>query len=392
MRDFKEIYYRPHKAFLAEQCPSSLLRNPKFIPKQQVGVPAHLGTACGYAFEHFIVPRQAIEDENIIEIAKMHNVEVDGYNGLKWRVYKLQNAYAKVLEKGYFRTPIAEEEWQIALKNGYQYRCFADLYEIHAPWGVVLELKMGKVDTGWEYQARDYAMAMIKKFQDLKLTHVYSIVFAPIVDYYNVTKFTIEELLALEDKLLSTMGKVGEQYVTGDGCEYCDNLLSCPGIKRQIDPVSKDIMAAGGIQKISGDDIRKWRATIKGMKKICDTYDSAEKLILGREGSVDLGNGKELYLRDQYTKEVDAGKAISVLVDDFKVERQDFISKLDITNKNIEILSDSIAPSNGKTKMRKAVWDLLEEKGAMKKVLSHVKATRPIPKDKLAQPKTTEKE
>ena len=108
MRNHSEIYYRPHKAFLAEQCPSSMLRNPNLIVKEVVGTPAHLGTACHQVFEHYIVPQMAIEEDDIFKIAKEHNVEVEGYDGLRWRIKKLQTAYTKLLEQGYLKNPIAE--------------------------------------------------------------------------------------------------------------------------------------------------------------------------------------------------------------------------------------------------------------------------------------------
>lgn len=385
MRNHNEIYYRPHKAFLAEQCPSSMLRNPNLIVKEVVGVPAHLGTACHQVFEHYIVPQMAIEEDDIVKIANEHNVEVEGYNGLKWRVRKLQTAYTKLLDQGFLKHPISEEKWEVSLKNGYQYTCYPDLYEIHGDWAVIFELKTGKVDNGWEYQARDYGLALRNKFQGMGIKKVFSIVFAPIIDYYNVQEFDMKELTRLEDKLVSSMGKVGEYYVVGDACTFCSNLLNCRAMKSRIDPLTRDILAAGKAQNITGADIRKWRGVIKGLKKIVDIYDSAEKLILKREGTIKLSDTTELYLREQYKKEVDAGKAIAVMVDQFGVDRDAFIERLDIKTSSVEALSDTTAPARGMASQRKKVWDAMEKSGAMKKVLQQVKATRPIKLKKESQ-------
>ena len=127
MDDFSKIYYRPHKAFLAEQCPSSILRNPTFIPKTKAGIRADLGSASHDAFEHYVVPNIEITDEIIGEIANKHNVDAEGFNGLGWRVRKLQKAWGKIKDQGIFNNPIPEERWSVSLNNGYEYDCIPDL-------------------------------------------------------------------------------------------------------------------------------------------------------------------------------------------------------------------------------------------------------------------------
>ena len=355
-------------------------RNPDFIAKEEVGVPAHLGTACHQLFQTHVSQNIPLSDEDIVKSAQRNNVEVDGYNGLKWRALKMQTAYKKILEAGYFQVPKAEEKSEISLSNGYQYTTYTDLYELHAPWAAVMELKTGKVDTGWEYQARDGALAIFKKYKELGLEYVYAIVFAPVIDYYNVKKFEAAELIELEKRIVSNMEKVGQHYVTGSACPYCDNLRNCKAIKNQIDPMTRDIMKAGGPQNITGAEIAKWRPIMKSMKKIIDTFEDAEKMILEQAGTIDLGNGTELYLREQYNKKIDAGEAIGVLCDKFGVEKSDFIKKITIKNKDIEALSAMTAPVGGKSKQIKAVWLTMEQDGAMVKELKKVKATRPISK------------
>jgi len=384
--DLANIYYRPHKAGLADQCPSSMLRNPNFIPKTVVGVRANLGTAAADLFGNVITKGLKLTDELIDDYANKHNVAVDGFEGLAWRAKRLDSKYQKMLEKGFLEQPVAEETFTSILANKYTYTYRPDLYEIHGSWAVIVELKMGEVDTGWDLQSRDYALAMIRSAMADGIKKFYCIVLAPIADYYSVKSYTIDELKDFEKKLIANMNKAGTDYVTGPLCQYCDNLLNCPQIKRSIDPISQSIMKVKPNNiTITGEEIQQWRPVIKAMKKICKVYEDTEALLLDRMGTIPLGDGTELYYREQNKKEIDIQGAISVMCDDFGVKKEDFISRLSIGTGDIEALSASTAPPRKKAAQLKAVWEEMKEKDVMKLKLERVRAVRKITQQKEIQ-------
>lgn len=375
----KFIYYRPHKAGVAHQCPSSLLKPEEFSIRQVAGVRADLGSAAHDVFENLISQNKDVTDDAVIEYSAKHNVDAEGFNGLGWRIFKLQKQYRKLLEKGFLENPISEERWEVQFPNGYGFSCIPDLYEIHSEWAVIVELKMGEVDTGWNMQARDYGVAMMRKFAHHGIKKVYCIVFAPVADYYDVKSYTAEELSVIENEICEHIDQAGQKYLVGEHCPYCDVLLNCPAIKRKIDPISQNIIdiKRKGVM-ITGAEVEKWRPVVKSMERICSAYKEAELVLLQSLGSIRINKDSELYLADQYKKKLNVGKAIGIACDTFKVKKADFVSRLSMSNKDVEQLVGDVAPDGKKMAYKREFWEQVEEQDAVEKVLQPTRRIRKI--------------
>lgn len=385
---YENIYYRPHKAGLARQCPSSLLCSPDIKIRSEAGLPAILGRAGHYTYENYISQGVVIEPHVINEIAIKFAVDVNGFNGLGWRVYKLQDKHRRLVEKKMINQLIVERPIPVRLENGYEYTSIPDAIEAFGSWGIVVEVKMGIIDTGWMEQGLSYCLSMLKQFGDTGMGKFYVVLMAPILDYYEVKSFTTEQVLEYEQFIIGQIDKAGKEYCRGDKCQYCPNLLHCQAVGDDIDLYSKDFIETKGRGQIDLAKIAQWRPIMKAMKKIYETYDKAEKVLLNQCGTIDLGNGKELFLRDEARRKYDVSKTIPIMVDEFHVEREDFVKKLEISSESIKELSDAVAPPKGKGKQLQAIKDRFKAEDAYTETVIQKRAEREI----LVPPQLTEGE
>jgi len=374
----KNIYYRPHKAGLARQCPSSLLCSPDVKIRSEAGLPAILGRACHYVYQNYISQGTVLEPHIINETAIKFAVEVNGFNGLGWRVYKLQENHKKLIEKRMISKPIVERPIVVKLDNGYEYTSIPDAIEAFGNWGIVLEIKTGTIDTGWMEQGLSYCLSMMKEFQNTGMERFYVVIMAPVLDYYEVKSFTIEQVLAYEKFIIEQIEKAGKEYCRGKLCEFCPNLLHCQAVGDDIDLYSKDFIDTKQRGQIDMAAIAKWRPTMQAMKKIYETYDKAEKLLLTQVGSIDLGDGTELYFKEERRRTYDVSKVIPIMVDEFGITREDFVKKLEISSESIKNLSDATAPLRAKGKQLQAIKDRMMAENAYSEKIIQKRATREI--------------
>jgi len=379
MPDFKHIALRPSLAPVVKQCPSAMYVDPN-MPVMRTStndVFSKTGTALHDVFKEVIYPGHAITVEALLPIAARYEVAMEGYFGIIWRAKKIAEKWSKLA--GFYQGATLERKLSATLSNGYVLEGTPDLFSVHGEFAVVNDLKTGEKEFDYFAQVELYALMIWKQNQALGLKKVYGALFHPMLDKFTNEEISEDRLRHVEDYYTKMMLFAGMNYVTGPACAICPRLLTCPAIKKSVDPMITDMRSG---REVTALDIKAWRPMVKYLEKCVENYKVIEHALLERMGSIDLGDGYELYLKTDFQEKLKPLEAFHVLTGDFKIPPEKVIEQMKISKAAVDEAARAIAiPRDrahglGATKMK--LHKALEEKGATYKKPRVSATTRPI--------------
>lgn len=382
MATIKDVSYRPSMAPIVEQCPSAMYGIDLSI-KQEAGKPADIGNALHEVFSKRISLGIDPTADFLKEVAGSWGVEVGGYSGIGWRAAKIKLHWEKV---AFYFTENAKRESHIAytLPNGLVWQGTPDIYEVFPDYAVVLDLKTGMQELNHEAQLKDYAAIIAANWSGIE--RVYAIVFNPMQDIYENWVFERDELGAWGKSLIKKIGQADIDYVKGTLCKYCPRWHSCPAIKRELNLLLTDETVLREGQSITTEMIAQWYPAIEVLKKVIEAYDTAKIALVKNFGTIDLGNGYELFVR-RYTKDDINGVVAFNFLKEQGIDVDKIVEFMKINKTSIRDIAKLIAKPRDKfnsiTAVNTRFLDGIRDAGGMTEKPVEAVTTRPQ-RDKIA--------
>lgn len=366
---YEQIRLRPSLGPAAKQCPSSMYHDPKkpHIGSSAFKVQSKLGTALHDVFKTRIYGGLSIKDEDLVPFVEKHNVTIAGYYGLGWRARQIAEKWSKVA--GFYEGAKLETEIACTLKNGFPLRGTPDLFAVNSEFGVVFDLKTGESDYDYLAQVELYALILHKRFGAQGVKEWYVALFCPMLEKYTNVRLTAEYLDQLEDFYCKSMDEAGVKYVMGANCPICPRLLSCQAMIRSVDPMAAELRSG---RDITPYDIAKFRPVVKLMEQMIDNYKLVEKSLLERVGIIDLGNGYELFIKEDFQDKLKAPDTWRILTEEFQIPPQAILEHMKMTKTAVKESAQAIAVKRDKQKglgvTQTRIFKALDEQGAIEKV------------------------
>ncbi len=207
-----------------------------------------------------------------------------------------------------------------------------DLFNVFATYAVVFDLKTGEAEVDYFPQVELYAL-ILWKLWGLEKVHV--ALFSPMLEKYESRVYTAEYLSELEDQYIAAMEAAGIRYVPGPWCRWCKRLTSCPVNLRAIDPLCADIQ---GGRVIAAADLAHMRPAIQVMEKIVAQYKALERALVERMGTIELGNGYELYLKTWNKTAFRPKETLGLLLAE-GIPMEKIVERMDFTKEDIKELA-----------------------------------------------------
>lgn len=370
------IKFRPSKAPGFMQCASYCLepeRPYKLVESDKEMEFATLGTACHEVFSDLIVKKIKVTEENLMEIAEKYNVPYEGYMGLARKGFLMERKWIENLAR-FFTNPVSEEKISFPLPNGEVNEGTPDLYQLNGDYALLLDLKSGETDLDYTAQLMTYALILYRIHEATGLNTFYLYLWAPVIDSYFGIQVNGSDLEAFEKQIVEKWEKVGKEYKTGPWCSYCDTIEVCPQHRRAF------LKMEDQVKEITVEQIAEARPIIKAMQKIVELYEKTEKALLEKYGTIDLGDGHELFYNTIMRDTLDVPKTIQVLSDDFNIPLNTIGPHLKLTKAAVNEIGGDAAPARQKTKFRKQIIETLKEKGAVTEAITKKRQVRRINK------------
>lgn len=358
------ITLRPSKmpGFIA--CPSYLLVQD--FEMESTNEAAKIGVCIHKIFEDLVSRFIQPDRETIRRYASQFGVDFDGYNGvdrktrLLWEKFE-QNAMV------YFQSPEREFHAGYTLSNKFRLEGTMDLVQINQDMCCVLDLKTGQdLSMDAMIQIKTYCLLIYRTKSYLMIKEFYGFIFNPVMDYYRVDRFTIEDLESFEREIIAKAGKIGTEFTPGPQCSYCPNLVKCPAHIQAIKtllPMTTDNEVV--IPELSPQSVAKIRPLVKFMAKLVDAYKASEKAYLEQnDGLLKLPDGTELYFENETRKTYNFGKVMDAF-EEFKghtIDRESLLKKAKIKQEDIDETVKSFAEKGKKGEDLKAFKTFLSQK------------------------------
>ncbi len=373
------ISLRPSLAPVAKICPSAMYQvpgRPEIRPVAQVGFSA-TGTALHAVFKDRIYPVQTITDADLSPYVERYNVELEGYYGIGWRARRVAEKWAPLA--GFYQGAKLEQTITATLSNGFVLTGTPDLWNVFSEFGVVFDLKTGEKDLDAIPQVELYALILHKRFAALGVKEWYVAQFNPLLDKYTNIKITAAQLDELERFWVAHQERAGISYAIGPMCAYCPRMTSCPAMLKSIDPLAAELRAD---REVSPYDIAKFRPSILVMKKIVEMFEVAQKALLERHGIIDLGDGYELYMKEDFQDKLKPLESWKILTaEPFNIPAESILAELSMPKGAVKEAVRAIAVPRHREKglgvMQKKVLDTLAASGAIEKVPRKEVSIRP---------------
>lgn len=380
MPDFKHIALRPSLAPVAKQCPSAMYVDPAHPEIRTVEgmVFSATGTALHDVFKEIIYPGLPLTEAALLPFVERHQVVMEGYFGILWRAKRLEERWKKVAQ--WYQGATLEQRISCTLSNGYELAGTPDLVQItDKGFGLVLDLKSGEKEMDYMAQVELYALIAWKRNQALGVNEFYGAIFAPMLDKYHNEKITAERLAWVEEFWVKAMAFAGVQYVMGPMCAVCPRLLTCPAMVKSVDPMVAEVRSG---REITALDIKAWRPTAKYLKTILERYEEVERALVEHMGTIDLGDGMELYLKTAMEDKLKPVETYHVLTGEFRIPPEKVLENMKVSKEGVKEAARAIAQArsreNGIGATQVKIMKALEAQGATYKKPKVSVQARPI--------------
>jgi hypothetical protein len=375
---FESIALRPSLAPVAKICPSAMFRDAARPEIRTAALEAfsNSGTALHAVFKDIIYKGLPVTQEALIPYCDRFNVTMDGYFGILWRAKQVAEKWEKVAQ--FYQNAQLEQTISCTLKNGYVLSGTPDLFAINADFGVIFDLKTG--EGGYDYfaQVEMYALILHKKYGALGVKEYFAGLFYPMLEKYTNRKISAEYLDELEDSWCKRIDLAGVSYVMGPMCAICPRLVSCQAIIRTIDPLAAELRIE---REITPYDIAKFRPGIKVMERIVERFKEVEKALLEQFGIIDLGDGYELFMKEDFADKLRPVESWRILTEEYKIPPEEIIKQLKFTKSAVKesarVISVPRDRNRGLAVTQTRIIKSLEEQGAIEKVPRREVSMRP---------------
>jgi len=380
------IKLRPSLAPVAKQCSSAMFQDPERpeIRTSALEVFSNSGTALHAVFKDIIYPGLALTDEALMPYLDKYNVTLQGYYGIGWRAKQIQEKWQKVAH--FYQGAQLEQTISCTLKNGYVLTGTPDLFAVNSEFGVIFDLKTGERDYDAFPQIEMYALILHKKYGAMGVKEYFGGLFYPMLEKYTNQKITVEYLDHLEDWWCNKMLFAGISYTTGPLCNVCPRLLSCQAMIRSVDPMAAELRLD---REITPHDIKKFRPTIKMMEKMVENYKLVERALLDRFGVIDLGNGYELFLKEDFRDHLNTIESWRILTEEYQIPPVEILKGMKLSKEAVKESARCISVPRDRERglgvMQKKLFAALDAGGAMEKVPRKEVSMRPQPESQLTK-------
>lgn len=387
MPDFNHIRLRPSLAPVVRQCPSAMYVDPK-VPEIRTAdgeVFSTTGTALHDVFKQLIYTGKPLTREALIPFAERHNVAMEGFFGIEWRAKQIAEKWEKVSK--WYQGAQLEERISCTLSNGYELAGTPDLFQVVGEYALVFDLKTGEKELDYTPQIELYALILWKRHQALGMKRVFGALFAPMLNKFTNQEITEQRLEHVEEFYTKAMAFAGITYVIGPMCQFCPRLLSCPAMVRSVDPMVADLREG---RELSALDIKQFRPAMRYLKQIVERYEEVERALVERMGTIDLGDGYELYLRTDMEDKIKPVDAFRILTGElFKIPPEKVLEGMKISKTAVKEAARAIAVprsrENGLGVTQVKLLTALESAGATYKKPKTYVSSRPIPDKQITQ-------
>jgi hypothetical protein len=328
-------------------------------------------------FKDRIYPAQPVTDADLAPYIERYNLELEGYYGIGWRARKVAEKWAPLA--GFYENAKLEQTITATLANGFVLTGTPDLWNVFSEFGVVFDLKTGEKDLDAIPQVELYALILHKRFAALGVKEWYVAQFNPMLDKYTNIKISAAQLDELEKFWVAHQTRAGISYVIGPMCAFCPRMNSCPAIIKSIDPLCAEMRAD---REVGPYDIAKFRPAIQVMKKMVEMFELAQKALLEKHGIIDLGDGYELYLKEDFQDKLKPLESWNILTSEpFNIPAERILAELSMPKGAVKGAVRAIAVPRHREKglgvMQKKVLDALAASGAVEKVIRKEVSIRP---------------
>jgi hypothetical protein len=179
---------------------------------------------------------------------------------------------------------------------------------------------------------------------------------------------------------------VGKEYNPGRHCGFCPRRDECEARARRLHGVYQLFCGTAGTLAEASDLARAypmWRQ----LKSYLDAYDNALECYLDANGTLPLGDGSEVFIRENYQREVDVEKGWPVLSEALSVQQLARVVKLG-TTKITEGVKAAVreeyeeqglkVPRGALKEAVNLVWNKLRDADAVTEKPRRVKAVRKV--------------
>lgn len=381
-----QIRLRPSQGPVAKHCASSMYAPPGSIEvSDPPTVFSSTGSALHKVFEDLIYPGKDITKELLIPYIRDFQVTMDGYFGIHWRANQIREKWAKV--SSWYLNAKSEQRIECTLKNGFVLGGKPDLWNVFEDYAVVFDLKTGEGEDDYFPQVELYALILWKLYGALGLERVHVALFCPMLERYESRVFTAEYLANLEDAYVQAMSAAGIQYAPGPWCKRCRRLTGCPVIVKAVDPLCEDIHMS---REVLPGDLARMRPAVAVMEKIIERFKLVEKGLVERFGTIDMGNGYELYQKTLMINSYRPKETLEYLLRE-GIPMDSIVGRLTFSKEDLKELArfhPQMKPrdkDNGLGATQARILNALQEQGATEEKPRKQIAQRPIPDTQIPQ-------
>lgn len=240
---------------------------------------------------------------------------------------------------------------------------------------VTLDWKGGRVFSNAEWQLQGYCYATRRMWS--------------IVAWLMDKKVYVKEAMLRKDfeaALAAQLALVGKEYGPGEHCGFCPRRHECAALRKCMQSTAELLKGSKG-NLTTAEDLARVYPQRRLMDKYLKMYDHALDAYLDEHGSLPLGDGTEVYIREEPRREVDVQTAWPVLAEALTVEQLAMCVKLGVTAISEavkQVVRDEYAEKGEKVpkgelgKAVKVMWEQLGEAGAVSEIIRRVKATRKV--------------
>jgi len=304
--------------------------------------------------------------DSIVRYAEQFGVDFDGFNGVARKTHKLWDKFEEHAAV-YFQNPEREYHAGYTLSNKFRLEGTMDLLQLNQEMCCVLDLKTGQdLSLDAMIQIKTYCLLIYRTKSYLMIKEFYGFIFNPVMDYYRVDRFTVEDLESFEREIIEKAGRIGTEYSPGAQCSFCPNLVKCPAhiqaIKTLLPMVTEETIT---LPELTAQSVSKIRPLVKFMGKLIDAYKASEKAFLEQnDGLLKLPDGTELCFQEESRKVFNFGKVMDAFEEfkGFPIDRESLLKKAKIKSEDIDETVKSFAAKGKKTEDLKAFKTFLSQK------------------------------
>lgn len=350
-------------------CSNAVLNPDQLQRVEQENETALLGT-----LEHKVVQHIAMTGEDILPSLRqrLNNADYD-------RAGMLTSNFLKVyaVAKAYMPNPRAEVQFTAEMSH-LILTGNIDLVEIGGKEAYILDYKTGRQHEDHYHQMMGYAYGA---WHEAGRPRVYTVYVTTVyLEDLSITPYTVttSDLAEWEEEVAKQV--MQPRYTAGRKCAFCTLQDTCPAYR----------VYATNAMKILGDlqePLPAWETMSPGerggimdrvyvMEKAIDRVKSSLRNTVRREGSLDVGGGKQYTIVEEVSNILDPVKAAGVLRTRLGPKVLQSIQRLPI---DAVLTAFSMKAAKGqKMKARKELFEELKAAGAISRVVTSKMYRRPI--------------